>query len=147
MRTAVQDLIYGLRQLRKNPGFTGVAVITLALGISVNSTMFSLVSAFMLRRPPVHEPDRVVVISAIDLAQGFHADASTVSIPNYLAWRSGTDLFSEMAASDDYRTTSLTVERQTEALDSAAVTPTYFGLLGVTPELGRSFQPGDDKIG
>jgi len=94
----------------------------------------------------VHEPDRVVVISAIDPAQGFHADASTVSIPNYLAWRSGTDLFSEIAASDDYRA-SLTVERQTEALDSAAVTPTYFGLLGVTPEMGRSFQPGDDKIG
>src|SRR6516165_5618135 len=147
MRTAVQDLIYGLRQLRKNPGFTGVAVITLALGISVNSTMFSLVSAFLLRRPPVHEPDRVVVISAIDPARGFHADASTVSIPNYLAWRSGTDLFADTAASDDYRTTSLIVERQTEALDSAAVTPTYFGLLGVTPELGRSFQPGDDKIG
>src|SRR5215469_10178480 len=147
MRTMIQDLIYGLRQLHKNPGFTAVAVITLALGISVNSTMFSLVSAFLLRRPPVHEPDRVVVISAIDPAHGFHADASTVSIPNYLAWRSGTDLFSEMAASDDYRTTSLTVERLTEALDSAAVTPTYFGLLGVTPEMGRPFQPGDDKIG
>jgi putative ABC transport system permease protein len=76
----MQDLIYGLRQLRKNPGFAGVAVITLALGISVNSTMFSLVSAFLLRRPPAHEPDRVVVISAIDPAQGFHADASR-SIP------------------------------------------------------------------
>jgi len=143
----VQDLMYGLRQLGKNPGFTAVAVITLALGISVNATMFSLVSAFLLRRPPVHEPDRVVVISAIDPAQRFHADASTVSIPNYLAWRDGTDVFTEIAASYDYRTTSLTVGRHSETLDSAAVTLTYFGLLGVTPELGRSFQPGDDKTG
>jgi len=143
----VQDLMYGLRQLGKNPGFTAVAVITLALGISVNATMFSLVSAFLLRRPPVHEPDRVVVISAIDPAQGFHADASTVSIPNYLAWRDGTDVFTEIAASYDYRTTSLTVGRHSETLNSAAVTLTYFGLLGVTPELGRTFQPGDDKIG
>jgi putative ABC transport system permease protein len=117
------------------------------MGISVNTTMFSLVSAFLLRRPPVHQPDRVVVISAIDPAQGFNADASLVSVPNYVLWRSSTDLFADTAASDDYRTTSLTVERQSEALDSAAVTPTYFGLLGVTPELGRSFQPGDDKIG
>ena len=147
MRTMVQDLMYGLRQLGKNPGFTAVAVITLALGISVNATMFSLVSAFLLRRPPVHEPDRVVVISAIDPAQGFHADASTVSIPNYLAWRDGTDVFTEIAASYDYRTTSLTVGRHSETLNSAAVTLTYFGLLGVTPELGRTFQPGDDKIG
>ena len=147
MRTMVQDLMYGLRQLGKNPGFTAVAVITLALGISVNATMFSLVSAFLLRRPPVHEPDRVVVISAIDPAQGFHADASTVSIPNYLAWRDGTDVFTEIEASYDYRTTSLTVGRRSETLNSAAVTLTYFGLLGVTPELGRTFQPGDDKIG
>src|SRR6516164_3488282 len=147
MRTTIQDLLYGLRQLWKNPGFTAVVVLILALGISVNATMFSLVSAFLLRRPPVHEPERVVVISAIDPAQGFQADASLVSFPNYLAWRDGTDLFTEMAASDDYRTASLTIQRQTEALESAAVTPTFFRLLGVTPELGRSFQPGDDKIG
>jgi putative ABC transport system permease protein len=147
MQTLMQDLIYGLRQLRKNPSFTLVAVATLALGISVNATMFSLVSAFVLRRPPVHEPQRVVVISSVDPAQGFHYSASTVSVPNYLAWRDGTDAVAEMAASDDYRKTSLTVQRQTEVLNSAAVTPTYFSLLGVTPELGRSFQPGDDKSG
>ena len=147
MLTMVQDLFYGLRQLRKNLGFTGVAVITLALGISVNATMFSLVSAFLLRQPSVHEPARVVVISAIDPAQGFHAAGSPVSVPNYLTWRDGTDLFTEMAASEDYRTTSLTLQQQTEALNSSAVTPTYFAVLGITPELGRTFQLGDDKIG
>ena len=147
MRTTVQDLIYGLRQLRNNPGFTVVAVATLALGISVNATMFSMVSAFMLRRPPVSDPDRLVVISTVDPAQGFLADASLASIPSFFAWRDGTDVFAEMAASDDYRTASLTVQRQSEAVGSAAITPNYFGLLGVMAELGRTFQTGDDKIG
>src|SRR5215471_1365120 len=147
METLLNDLRLAVRMLRKNPGFTSIAVLTLALGISVNATMFSLVSAFLLRRPPGQEPERVVVISGVDPAQGFHASASTVSAPNYLAWKDGTTVFQEMAASDDYRTTSLTAQRQTEVLKSAAVTPSYFGLLGVAPELGRSFQPGDDKDG
>lgn len=147
MRTMVQDLSYGLRQLRKNPGFTVVAVITLALGISVNATMFSLVSAFLLRRPPVVDAERVVVISTINPARGFHADADLASVPSFLAWRDGTNVFTAMAASDDYRTASLTVQRQTETIESAAVSPNYFELLGVVPELGRSFQVGDDKVG
>jgi putative ABC transport system permease protein len=85
METIIQDLRYGLRQLRKNPGFTAIAVLTLALGIAVNATMFSLVSAFLLRRPPGQEPERVVVVSSVDPAQGFQADANPVSAPNYLA--------------------------------------------------------------
>jgi putative ABC transport system permease protein len=85
METLVQDLRYGLRQLRKNPGFTMIAVLTLALGIAVNATMFSLVSAFLLRRPPGIEPERVAVVTSVDPAQGFQADASPVSVPNYLA--------------------------------------------------------------
>lgn len=63
METLLQDLQYGIRQLRKNPGFTTIAVLTLALGIAVNATMFSMVSAFLLRRPPGHEPERVAVVT------------------------------------------------------------------------------------
>ena len=115
METFVQDLRYGLRQLRKNPGFTAIAVLTLALGIAVNATMFSLVSAFLLRRPPGREPERVAVVSSVDPAQGFQADATPVSAPNYLAWREANHVFADMAAADEYRTVSLSSQSQSEA--------------------------------
>src|SRR4029077_9397568 len=76
METMLQDLRYALRQLRKNPGFTSIAVLTLGLGIAINATMFSMVSAILLRRPPGREPERVAVVSTVDPAQGFQADAS-----------------------------------------------------------------------
>src|SRR5271170_8007931 len=104
MGTLVQDFRYALRQLRKNPGFTAIAVLTLALGIAVNATMFSMVSAFLLRRPPGREPERVAVVTTVDPAQGFQADASPVSAPNYLAWREANHGFTDMAAADEYRT-------------------------------------------
>jgi predicted permease len=147
METIVQDVRYGLRQLRKSPGFSAIAVLTLALGIAVNATMFSLVSAFLLRRPPGLEPERVAVVTSVDPAQGFQADASPVSVPNYLAWREGNDVFADMAAADEYRTVSLTSQRKSEALRSAAVSPNYFSVLSVTPQLGRTFQAGEDQVG
>src|SRR6266700_501475 len=69
------DLQYALRTLRKNPGFTAIAVLTLALGIAVNATLFSMVSAFLLRKPPGREPERVAGVTGVDPAQGFQADA------------------------------------------------------------------------
>jgi len=147
MGTMVQDLRYALRQLRKNPGFTGIAVLTLGLGIAVNATMFSLVSAFLLRRPPGREPERVAVVSTIDPAQGFQADASPVSVPNYLAWREANHVFADMAAANEYRTVSLTLQQQSEAVRSSAVSPNYFSVLGVTPQLGRTFAAGEDLAG
>jgi hypothetical protein len=74
MDTILQVLRYGLRQLRNNPGFTIIAVLTLALGIAVNATMFSMVSAILLRRPPGIEPDRIAVVTSIDPASGFSAN-------------------------------------------------------------------------
>jgi len=147
METIVQDLRYALRQLRKNPGFTTIAVLTLALGIAVNATMFSFVSAFLLRRPPGREPERVAVVTSVDPSQGFQPDASPVSVPNYLAWREANHVFTDMAAADEYRTVTLTSQGQSEALRSAAVSPNFFDLLGVTTQLGRTFQAGEDQIG
>ena len=146
METLVQDLRYGLRQLRKNPGFTMIAVLTLALGIAVNATMFSLVSAFLLRRPPGIEPERVAVVTSVDPAHGFQADAGPVSVPNYLAWRGANHVFADMAGADESRTVSLTLQGQSEALSAAAVSLNYFSVLGVTPKLGRTFQTTEDLI-
>ena len=141
------DIHHGLRMLRKNPGFTAVAVLTLALGIALNSTMFSLVSAFLLRRPPGREPDRVAVVTSVSPTQGYQSDANPVSAPNYLAWRQANDVFADMSAADQSRTVSLTSQGQPEALRSAAVSPNYFIVLGVSPLLGRTFSDGEDQPG
>ncbi len=149
----LQDLRYGARMLAKNPGFTLVATLTLALGIAVNATMFSLVSAFLLRRPSARDPEHVVVVTSINPASGFQADTSPLSAPNYLAWREASQVFADTAAADEYRTVNLASQgltaaaAQPEALRSAAVSPTYFSVLGVSPQLGRTFAEGEDQPG
>src|SRR6266481_3325813 len=158
METLRSDLRLAIRMLLKKPGFTAAAVITLALGIAVNATMFSMVSAFLLRRPPGREPERVAVVSSVNPTPGFQADANPVSAPNYFAWREANHVFAETAAADEYRTVSLSsqsatangqssVASQPEALRSAAVSPNYFSVLGVSPQLGRTFADGEDQQG
>lgn len=147
MDTIVQDVRYGVRQLVKNPGFTTIAVLTLAMGIAINATMFSMVSAILLRRPPGREADRIAVVSGINPAAGFQADNSMVSVPNYLAWREANHVFSEVAAADEFHTASLTAERKSEALQSAAVSANYFNVLGVSALYGRTFAAGEDQSG
>ena len=142
-----QDLRYAVRALFKNPGFTIAVVVTLALGIAVNATMFSLVSAFLLRRPVVNEADRVAVVTSIDPGRGFLPDTNPVSAPNYLAWREANDLFSDTCAADEYRSVSLTAQGKAEALPAAAVSSNYFNVLGVTAHLGRTFSDGEDQPG
>src|SRR5579863_8675948 len=145
------DLRFSLRMLAKNPGFAAVAVITLALGIAINATMFSLVSAFLLRRPPGREPERVVVISTVNPVPGFQTDATPVSAPNYISWKAASKCFVDVTAGDPNRRVSLTVENQPESVRSAAISPNYFDVLGVSPEIGRTFlisedQPGQDHV-
>ena len=143
----VQDLRYGVRQLVKNPGFTAISVLTLALGIGINASMFSLVSGIMLRRPPGYQPDRIGVVAGIDPGSGFQSDNSTVSIPNYLAWREANSVFQEMAAANEFNSASLTNQGESESVRASAVTANYFNLLGVGAELGRTFSPGEDQSG
>jgi predicted permease len=157
-----QDFTFAARTLSKSPGFTSIAVLTLTLGIAVNVTMFSLVSAFLLRRPPGREPSRIVVISGVNPVQSFQSDLDGVSAPNYLAWRHANHGFSDLAAADEYRTLSLTGQGldtigqpsstgRPEAIRSSAISPNYFGVLGATPQFGRTFadredQPGHDHV-
>src|SRR5215471_3723638 len=101
METLLNDLRLAVRMLRKNPGFTSIAVVTLALGIAVNATMFSMVSAFLLRRPPGREPTRIVDISGVNPVQSFQSDLNGVSAPNYLAWRDANHVFADLAAADE----------------------------------------------
>jgi predicted permease len=147
MQTLVQDLRYAMRQLRKNPGFTAVAVLTLALGIAVNATMFSMVSAFLLRRPPGRDPERVAVVTTIDPAQGFLADASMVSMPNYLAWREANHVFADTAAVTEDLMASLTLQGQSQWIHAANASPNYFSVLGVTTQIGRTFAANEDQPG
>src|SRR5690348_12332065 len=153
-----QDFTFAARTLSKNPGFTAIAVLTLALGIAVNATMFSLVSAFVLRRPPGREPSRIVVISGVNPVQSFQSDLNAISVPNYLAWHNANHVFADLAAADDYRTVSLTAQSpdatgqsaatgRPEALRSAAISPNYFRVLGVSPQFGRTFADGEDQPG
>jgi len=142
-----QDIRYAARGIIKAPGFTAAATLTLALGIAVNATMFSMVSGFLLRRPPGHEPERVAVVSGINPAARFLPDAAGVSVPNYLNWSAAQDVLEKMAASDENRTANLLWQGHTTAVPAAAVTPEYFEVLGVTPQAGRVFSKGDDQPG
>ncbi len=147
--TIVADARFALRQLVKSPGFTAAAVLTLALGIAVNSTMFSLVSAFLLPHLPGRDPQNIVVVSSVNPAPALQQpDTNPVSPPNYFEWSGKKAVFSEMSAADTYRTGSLSEPgKQPEAVSYAAVTANYFSVFGAAPELGRAFVAGEDQTG
>src|SRR5580692_9108700 len=103
-----QDLRFAARMLRKNPGFTLVAVLTLALGIAANATIFSFVSAVLYKRPPVYDSDRVLVVYGTAAARGSGASLNPVSAPNYFTWKRENRVFSDLAALEPYLSANLT---------------------------------------
>jgi hypothetical protein len=148
MRTLLQDIRFGLRMLRNNPGFTAVAVVTLALGIAANTTIFSAVNGWMLRRPRIKDPARVVVIVTTDPAKGpgWGWDRQPVSAFDFVAWREQSHAFEDMVASElsDF---ALTGVGEPERLGGERVSASHFQMLGVSPALGRSYLPGEDEPG
>jgi putative ABC transport system permease protein len=141
----LQDLRFGLRMLRKNPGFTTVAVLTLALGIGANTAIFSVVNTVLLRPLPYEQPDQLVVVAESNPRLGWQN--YTVSLANYLDWREHNTVFREMAAAATAAVGTLNGGQGAEQVRTAFVSASLFPLLGVKPLLGRPFLPEEQQRG
>src|SRR5215475_4102158 len=144
IETLMQDLRYGARMLGKNPGFTVVAALTLALGIGANTAIFSVVNAVLLRPLPYPEARQLALISENFSQSGLNR--ILVSPPEYLDYRDRSRSFSQVAA---YRRQSFTLTGAGEAemLRGTVCSTNLFETLGVRPALGRAFLPGEDRPG
>ena len=151
METLRRDVRYGLRMLRRSPGFTAVAIVTLALGIGANTAMFSAVNAVLLRSLPFRDPGQVVVLWETNpQVEGFIGQRLPVRLQSYLRWQRDAKSFEEIAA---YRTwtVNLTGVAQPQRINSTTASSNFFHLLGVNAELGRTFapqegEPGQDRV-
>ncbi|MGO8732033.1 MAG: ABC transporter permease [Terriglobia bacterium] len=141
MRTLMQDLKYGLRMLARDPGFTAVAVLTLALGIGGNVAVFSLLDAVLLRPLPYSHPNRLFMFFPVD-AKSHHAQVAS-SYPNFQAWHEQSHAFEAMAGYNE-ESFNLTGTTEPERLHGLYSTSGLFALLGIPPLLGREFSPTDD---
>jgi predicted permease len=139
-----QDLRYGLRTLAKNPAFTSIAIVALALGIGANSAIFSVVNAVLLRPLPFKNPEQLVMLWENATHLGF--PKNTPSPANFLDWQSQASSFTRMAAMVE-RSFNLTGVGEPERLDGRRVSANLFELLGVRALLGRTFVPDDDRPG
>jgi MacB-like periplasmic core domain len=142
LATGAQDLRYALRMLRRSPGFTVVAVITLALGIGANSAIFSLIDAVLLKLLPVKEPEQLVLLSYM----GSRGPGDEFSNGHYERFRDHNRSFSGTLAYHPLRLT-VRVDGQTEpAVSGQLITGNYYAILGVNALLGRTIQPEDDRV-
>lgn len=141
----LQDLRFGGRMLRRSPGFTTVAILTLVLGIGANTAIFSVVNAVLLRPLPYADPANLVIVweSSSKLP---HATHNVVSPPDYLDWKTQSDIFSGMAGIYDQRV-NLTGGGLPEQVVLQDVTADFFSVLGVSPILGPGFTPENGQEG
>jgi len=144
MGNIMQDVRYAVRMLLKNPGFTFVAVIAVALGIGANSAMFSVINAVLLRPLPYHEPDRLVTIWEESQQRGMYE--MPVSFANFRDWVDQNHVFEHISA---YTFTNLNLTGAGEPVRILAVrsSANLFSLVGAAPLLGRPFLPEEDKEG
>lgn len=148
LETFGQDLRYGVRMLRKNPGFTAVAILTLALGVGANTAIFGVVNALLLTPLRFKDPDRLVMVWE-SLRTGNNPE-NNISPANFLQWQEHSTVFEQMAAMyDDHL--NLTGEGEPEQIPYKGVSPNFFTLLGVAPFIGQNFSadngiPGKDQV-
>ena len=137
MDNLIKDLRFGIRSLLKRPGFTAIAVLTLALGIGANTAIFSVVNATLMRQPPVANPERLVFV--------FNGPAGSVfSYPDYAALRDQNNVFDGLIAWGGINA-SLNSNDQTDLVNGAIVTGNFFEVLGVRASMGRLISSEDDK--
>src|SRR6266513_359389 len=141
----MNDLKFALRQLLKNPGFTAVAVLTLALGIGANTAMFSFVNAVMLRPLPYRDADRLVMVTENDPPTD--STRAAVTPASFDFWREHTTVFERLAAVRFISWNLGAQGKEPERVQVARVTPGLFDLLGIHPSLGRTFLSEDDRAG
>jgi putative ABC transport system permease protein len=145
MRNFFQDIRYGIRILLRKPGFTALAVLTLALGIGANTAIFSVVDAVLLRPLPFHEPDK--------LAQLFETELSPGNFPmtgqDFLDWRAQNRTFQDMAVYSYQESFNVMAPgaAEPERVMAVQTQANFFGMLGVAPLRGRAFLNGEDQIG
>ncbi|HEY6147602.1 MAG TPA: ABC transporter permease [Thermoanaerobaculia bacterium] len=140
MGDLTREVRLAVRSLAASPGFTFVAILSLALGIGANTAIFSLVDAVLLRPLPYRQPERLVVLWERNIPR--HRDKNVVSPGNFLDWKSRNAVFEDMALSSWTLRTILT-GGEPEQLAGRSITPNLFPLLGASPALGRGFQPED----
>lgn len=140
----IGDLKFALRQLTRNPGFTVVAVLILALGIGANTAIFSIINAVLLRPLPYPDADRIMVLNE---SSGPGQDYS-VALPDYFDWQHDNTVFEHLAATHkESRNLSGIPGRDPERVSCASVTRNFFNVIGLPPKIGRTFSEGEDKVG
>ena len=139
MEALFQDLRFGFRMLARKPGFTLMAVLTLALGIGANTAIFGVINAVLLRPLPYPDSNRLVMVS-----HGDDESAGNTSFASYVDWRERNSSFEQMAVIRSWGVT-LTGQGDPEMINGLRVSSNYFQLLAVTPELGCDFRPEEDR--
>src|SRR3984957_9999434 len=142
METLFQDLRYGLRMLVKSPGFTGVAVVTLALGIGANTALFSVINGVLLSPLPFPQPEQLVTLH--ENKPNF--EGGSVSYPNFRDWRKDNRSFSSLALARTYAF-SLTGAGEAEQVGAEFISSDFFSVLGVKPQIGRTFAEDEERVG
>ena len=139
---ALRDLRNAIRLIRNNPGFSAVAIVTIALAIGANTAMFSFVNGILISPLPYPEPDRIVRVLERHPSGGLNG----ISTLNYLDWTKQNNVFEHMAAEVAWRAT-VTGGNEPVWIRGARVSVSYFDIFGVKPAIGRTFRPGDDQPG
>src|SRR5215216_4112482 len=144
LETLWHDSRYSMRMLRKYPGFALTVMITLALGIGANATIFSVINAVLLEPLPYKEPDRLIRLWETNPGSGLTEVA--VSVPNFQDWQKQQSVFEQLAASEN-ATFNLTGIGEPQRVAAARITANLIPTLEVAPVLGRSFLPEEEKVG